>query len=93
VSVAEPLRTVGIIPQVYIDGTFIDLTDEERLEVLYRNPFQPLTETTSGKNDDDGDLTLTVKQSMMIQDTVKAQIVDKRVTFVSGSGTQLIPQR
>jgi hypothetical protein len=62
VSVAEPLRTVGIIPQVYIDGTFID---------------QPLTETTSGKNDDDGDLTLTVKQSMVIKDTVKAQIVDK----------------
>ncbi|MPZ49589.1 MAG: hypothetical protein GEU75_09880 [Dehalococcoidia bacterium] len=92
-SVAEPLRTVGTIPQVIVDGTFIDLTDDERKEVLYRFPFKPITETTSGKNDDDGDLTLSVKQGLGVWDTLKAPLVDKRITFVAGSGVQLVPQR
>lgn len=90
-SAGEPLRTVGVTPQVILDGTFVDLSDEERDLILYTSAFAVSFDIASGKNEEDGNLLLSVNVGLSGPESLVKRFVDQKVTLVSLPGFELHP--
>ncbi len=87
-SASEPLRTASASPQSVFEGTLLDLTDEERRLILYRNVIQVVSKVESGENDDDGGLRLNVKLGVSVPEILNSRLVDGRYTRFKTPGVE-----
>jgi len=91
-SACEPLRTASPSPHAMFEGTFLNLTDEERRLILYRNVIRVVSKVESGKNDDDGGLRLNVKLGVSVPEMLDSRLVDRRLTPFKMPGVEDIGQ-
>ena len=90
-SAAPPLRTVNTIPQVILDGTFIDLSDRERAEVLYTDAIKVSCDIVTAENEEDGGLTRNVEMVLDMPDSLESHLVDRKLTWVAPPEWEWVP--
>jgi len=89
-SAGEPLRTAETRPDLMFEATLLDLTDEERRLVLYRNVIEVVNKIDSGENGDDGGLTLNVRPGIGFPDGWDSRLVDRKFTWFKAPGVEFV---
>lgn len=89
---SEPLRTVGTAPQMMLEGTLIDLKDEERQLILYHDAVRVLTKIESGQNDETGGLALNVTPGFQVPEGLNSRLVDRKLKWFTAPGVEFRPQ-
>ena len=88
-SATEPMRSVNTFPQVILNATVIDLTEEERNLLLYHDPLKISSSVVSVEYADDGKLMMSLNYALSGPPSLQPRVVDQRFSLISPPGMDI----
>jgi hypothetical protein len=89
-SVSAPHRTETVRPQARLEGTLINLNDDERSAILHHNIIQLASRIESGENAEDGGLRLYVSPGYGVPESLSARFVDRHFRWLVPEGVDVV---